>query len=355
MLLLKNPQFHARYYNWLSKLLKVEGRIQFHEIDWNKPWWQVYGLTKLRNVVMTVTIILESGFTTCLPLIVAFLITNPNPIYYFYLIFLIILMLGIFTVGYSLNIFWDCVISRNIIHSANQYFLNVDPIYHTTKNSGQIISKIDRASSKFIELNANLMLDILPNIIAIITGVTALFLVDFRLGVIGAIGMSLILGIGTYLRVFNNIVFRDYIIAAEDSSKSITVESLAQVNYIRSTFSTLDQIKQSSKTNSKAVSIWTEFWSTSMIADMILFFIQVIFALIIAYYLGDLINNNGLNIVTGLAGIATYFTGTSRVIIFGSKIKRLIEAEYNIRDLFNFIQSFGHQSFPVVEPKNITK
>jgi ABC-type bacteriocin/lantibiotic exporter with double-glycine peptidase domain len=199
------------------------------------------------------------------------------------------------------------------------------------------------------------MLDVLPNVIAITTGVVALFFVDIRLGIIGAVGMLLNLGIGTYLRVFNNIVFRDYIIAAEDSSKSITVESLAQVNYIRSTFSTLDQINQSSKTNSKTVSIWTELWSTSMVCDMILFFIQVIFALIIAFYLGDLVNNHGLSIVTGLAGIATYFTGTSRVIIFGSKIKRLIEAEYNIRDLFNFIRSFGNQSFPVVEPKNTSK
>jgi hypothetical protein len=88
---------------------------------------------------------------------------------------------------------------------------------------------------------------------------------------------------------------------------------------------------------------------------MFLFFMQTFFSLLVCYFISNLIRFDNFDLVDGLAALATYLGGTSRVVGFGSKIKRLIEAEYKIRDLFIFIQTFGKQTFPVLKGDHKTK
>jgi hypothetical protein len=292
-------------------------------------------------------VFLENSFLTILPLIIVWLIRSDNILNYLAIGFVGFVIALISTFGYVFNVTRECWISRNITHSANSYFLKVDPIYHSTKNSGQIISKVDRSSFAFIEFDIGLALDILPNLFGVIIGSTTLFLYNFNLGLVGMFGSLLILSLGVYLRVFNNIVFRKKVIEIEDAAKSLTVESLSQMIYIRSTFATLEQLQSSNKVNKTNASVWSTFWITSSVTDMTLYFIQIVFALLVGFYISQLVKYNGFDLINGLAAITTYLGGTSKIVNFGSKIKRLIEAEYKIRDLFLFIRTFGKQTFPV--------
>ncbi len=243
---------------------------------------------------------------------------------------------------------WECIISNNnIVHAANSYFLKVDPIYHTTKNSGQIISKIERATTAYLDFDIGLVFNILPNIIGILVGSLSLFYYNLQLGLLGLFSSLLILSTSIYLRVFNNIVFRDKVIAIEDQSKSLTVENLNQMIFIRSAFATIEQDNLSSELSKKSAAIRGTFWMTSSFTDMSLFFVQIIFALLITYFISYLVKFQNLELIDSIAVLTTYLTGTSRVVGFGSNIKRLIEAEYKIRDLFIFIRTFGKQTFPV--------
>jgi hypothetical protein len=347
MLLLKNQKFQDFYYQKLTNFLDIESKIKFHEIDWTKSWWQVYSWTKLKNIIILITVIGETGFLTALPLILIYLIKNLDIKNYLIVMSIAFVFTILFTFGYFMSTVWECIISNNIGHSANVYFLNVDPIYHTTKNSGQIIAKIERAVAAFLDFDIALVFDILPNIIAITVGSIALFNFNFNLGLVGLAASLVILLSSVYLRVFNNVVFRRKVIETEDSSKSLTVENLSQMIYIRSAFATIDQAKLSEQLSKKSAAIRANFWTTSSFTDMFLFLVQTAFSLLIAYYISHLIRNENFDLVNGLAALATYLGGTSRVVGFGSKIKRLIEAEYKIRDLFLFIRTFGRQSFPV--------
>jgi ABC-type bacteriocin/lantibiotic exporter with double-glycine peptidase domain len=349
MLLLKNREFHTRYYNWLTNLLDVEKKIKFHEIDWNKPWWQVYGWNKLNSIYAFVCIAIESAFLTTLPITLVFLIQNPNPTYYLSMGFTVLIFSSIFAFSYILTLVKQCTIMNNITHSANSYFLTIDPRYHTMKNSGQIISKIERASGSFLDFDIALILEIFPNFVGVLVGVFSLFWYNTMLGMIGSIGCLVIFLVGVYLRIFNNIVFRQKVIDTEDKSKSLTVENLSQIAYIRSTFATTEQNQKSEKYNKDSAAIRLLFWTTSPFTDMSLFFVQIILALGIGYYMSNLIRFEGYNLVTGIAAFTSYLGGTSRIINLGSKIKRIIESEYKIRDLFNFVRDFGQQTYPVLD------
>ena len=347
MLGLQNKQFHQRYFDTITKFLNIESKIKFREIDFDKPWWQVYGWTKFKNVAILLTVIGESGFLTALPLILTYLIKNPEIHNYFIVLAMAFVLTVLFVFGYFMSTIWECVISNNIVHAANSYFLKVDPIYHTTKNSGQIISKIERATTAYLDFDIGLVFNILPNIIGILVGSISLFYYNLQLGLLGLFSSLLILGISVYLRVFNNVVFRDKVIKIEDQSKSLTVENLSQMIFIRAAFATIEQTTFSSQLSKKSAAVRGTFWTTSAFTDMGLFFVQVSFALLITHFISYLVRFQNFDLINGIAALTTYLGGTSRVIGFGSNIKRLIEAEYKIRDLFLFIRTFGKQTFPV--------
>jgi ABC-type multidrug transport system fused ATPase/permease subunit len=347
MLGLQNQQFHQKYYSKITNLMDIESKIQFREIDFDKPWWQVYGWAKFKNIAILLTVIGESGFLTALPLILVQLLKTAEIQNYILILVLALSLAVLFLIGYYLSTVWECIVSNNIVHCANSYFLKVDPIYHTTKNSGQIISKIERATTAYLDFDIGLVFNILPNIIGILVGSIALFYYNWQVGIAGLFSSIVILAISVYLRVFNNIVFRKKVIEVEDKSKSLTVENLSQMIFIRSAFATLEQISLSSKLSKDSAAMRGTFWTTSAFTDMFLFFVQVCFALAITYYISNLIRFQGFDLINGVAALTTYLGGTSRVVGFGSNIKRLIEAEYKIRDLFLFIRTFGKQTFPV--------
>jgi hypothetical protein len=347
MLGLLNKQFHQKYYDKITNLLDIESKIQFREIDFNKPWWQVYGWTKFKNSAILLTVIGESGFLTALPLVLTYLIKNPEINSYLVVLLLAFILTVLFTFGYFMSTIWECVISNNLVHAANSYFLKIDPIYHTTKNSGQIISKIERATTAYLDFDIGLVFNILPNLVGIMVGSLTLFYYNLQLGFLGLFSSLLILGVSIYLRVFNNVVFRDKVINIEDKSKSLTVENLSQIIFIRAAFATIEQAQLSSELSKKSAAVRGTFWTTSSFTDMFLFFVQVSFALLITYFVSQMVRSQKLELIDGVAALSTYLGGTSRVVGFGSNIKRLIEAEYKIRDLFLFIRTFGKQTFPV--------
>jgi hypothetical protein len=84
----------------------------------------------------------------------------------------------------------------------------------------------------------------------------------------------------------------------------------------------------------------------------VLFFISVL--LISAMILNEVQTKN-LSAATGLALITTYYISLSNIRNIGEQIKRLVESHSRITDLFTFMQTFGKQTFPVLERKIINK
>jgi ABC-type multidrug transport system fused ATPase/permease subunit len=256
MLGLQNKEFQEWYFQKFTNMLGIENKIKFHEIDFDKPWWQVYSWTKIKNIAVLLTVIGESSFLTALPLILIHLIKNPDLNNYLIVIIVALVITVFFTIGYFLSTIWECIISNNI---ANSYFLKVDPIYHTTKNSGQIIAKIERATIAYLDFDIGIVFDVLPNLIAITVGSIALFVYDIRIGFVGLLSSLIILFLSVYLRVFNNLVFRSKVIETEDISKSLTVENLSQMIYIRAAFATNEQTEQSGTLSKKSAAIRANF------------------------------------------------------------------------------------------------
>ena len=79
--------------------------------------------------------------------------------------------------------------------SGHSFFLTVDPIYHSKRSSGAILSKIARATRGYEEILDRIVLDILPITITSIVAIINIMNFDFWIGLIILLSLSVIITI----------------------------------------------------------------------------------------------------------------------------------------------------------------
>jgi ABC-type transport system involved in Fe-S cluster assembly fused permease/ATPase subunit len=266
--------------------------------------------------------------------------------------FRIILMVGL---GFALNFnaILQMVCMQSVFYSANKLLLETDPIYHTTKSSGIIISKVNKGSAAYENILDVVTFEIYPLFVGIFGTLFVLFNYNGKIGLVTSGMVIMFATISIFWTSFNNKVFKPVCIEAEDRMSEITVESMQQTSYIRSTFATTEQLNEiDSNINdyaSKEATRW-EAGGFGYIVLRILFFISVLIISIMV--LGE-IQAKSLSTTTGLALVTTYYISLSNIRNIGEQIKRLVESHSRITDLFDFMQNFGEQTFPVLEENTI--
>jgi hypothetical protein len=132
------------YYKQTFKLLGLKNEILIVEVDFHKPWWAVYSNYKSKLLVVFLLRGVYEVTTNLLPLFLAYAITSGS--YNNYLLVLA-LMAGLVIEGILMELNYtklEASIIGSVQNAANKFFLTVDPNYHTTRSSGQIISKVTR-------------------------------------------------------------------------------------------------------------------------------------------------------------------------------------------------------------------
>ena len=335
-----------KVYNFLEKLFGMVGNIRIHPVDFNLPWYSIYKKYWVRLGVSLIVETMVWVFFTTLPLIINYAIKTQNitlviSLGLVFIIFPILVQIHIRSYSLALS-----SLMRSISNSAYKFFVKVDPIHHSTRESGKVISKINRATSAYDTLTLILTYNILPFIVQISVILISFIYYDFTVGILAGGSLILMLIVSTISQIF----IAKSVIPKEndqlDTQSQVEVESLQQVTLIRSSFATPEHIQKLKKTNIRTAevqaTVWMSFVSTTFI-PRILFGISFI---IVSVFIINLINTGSLDIITAIA-LMTMYVSTYEIINSGRYIQWTVSNIEKIKNLYTYIQEYGDSSYPV--------
>jgi ABC-type multidrug transport system fused ATPase/permease subunit len=229
----------------------------------------------------------------------------------------------------------------DIKRSAINCLIKVDPIYHSTKSSGEVISKVSRASESVFGWLDNMMVTPIRFGVSFIFVVGGALQVDMRLGLIFLCVLPITLFLNTFLTLMNNKNLLTRSMKIEDKTTQTMIDILTQFGIIRSTFST-DIIgnKYNSLLN-KATYYNALRWR---VWQLLILTVNVITYLIIGGVIWYLFPSLNLSNPLLIGVIISLFAFLNDIWSLGLSVKDCLEAHQKINNLFIFIRGFGKQS-----------
>lgn len=337
-----------KYYHFWVRLIDLKKRIHILPVDFKNHWFKIIWAQKKSIFYILFAETIDNMFYTLIPLLIGWIVATQNVQYFF---FLIALWLSAITLEFS-ALYYASIVQLQTMHSllyaGHKFFLTVDPIYHTTRASGKIISKIDRAANAYEDFLDVIGFDLLPTIVGIVTIIVAFSSFNFSLALLA---ISMIFFIGLFNVIFQFLGsrgFEPHTISAHDKLNTISIENLAQINFIRSCFASNEIDEQLHKSNRSMMYVGGTSWIAHAGLTFITRLLYVISILILGIYLIKLINTQVISIEIGTALLMTYINGSYEIMRVGKKIRRFTKSITRITDLYTFINNFGVQSFPVL-------
>lgn len=241
------------------------------------------------------------------------------------------------------------VTGGSLLVAANKFLLTVDPISHTFRSSGEIISKIDKSIESLKLFFFTIIDSFIPVITSLVTIIITFLAVDRRLGLICLSFIGFIAALNVFMAFYNSNNLKPITIKAEDAISKTYTEGLMSVQYIRSAFATdifFDKIKRVSLQNS-AVKATSEMGYG--LASSIVRILYGISFLILGLTLLKMINNGELGYSIGLGIFISYVAQLGAIKSIGSLTKTIVVNNIRLTDFFKFITNFGKQTYPVLK------
>jgi len=234
-------------------------------------------------------------------------------------------------------------------YQATKFFLTVDPIWHSTRSSGQVISKVNRGSEATTTISTILIFSVLPVVVSTIVSVAAILSINVTTGLI-ATGLNVLFASVSILSYYyNNKTLNPIVIEQEDEQKSLQVQTLQQIQIIRSSFATIEQknaIFKSAKSVGEAQGVKT--FSVVSIGTIMLLTLSLGVG-IITFLLLFQVKSGNLQPVLAVAIVVTYLDSLNKIMGLSNQAEKILTSISNIKDLFIFIRGFGKQTYAVLE------
>ncbi len=342
-------KFADFYHDLVYTIFNKFNGAKILEVDFQKPWWDILWQQKT-SIAFTVSFFaFQSIIITLNPIIFAYFLTTNHIDFALYFIGFWIFM-SIFQI--SITYLFDLNIIRtmaSVEFAAHKFFLTVDPIFHSTRSSGQILNKITKACAAFDPIFEIFTFSILNAIFNLITVVTAICFVDLRLGVITGICLFVMVSFSSWTELVRNDIFEKRTIPIDDRLKSTLVENLSQNSMIRSSFATSLQLDKTKFDSIQSFKSFIASWNASSLNNILRRVIFWIFTAYLVLELFGLIKIAKIDAVIGAGLLVTYFAAYNSMAHIGAQIKNFLQSKTRIEDLWKFINNFGTQSFPVLE------
>ena len=144
-----NPKNQDQFYNFVDRAEKLESKMQILPVDFQKPWWDIIFRQKNLALFAVFSQFIGSVFDSLFPILLGYAITKLDFNLFVIVMLIRLAIIWIYNIMLRYNAIFQNQTMSSIDFNANQYFLTVDPIFHTMKSSGKIISKISRGSKSF--------------------------------------------------------------------------------------------------------------------------------------------------------------------------------------------------------------
>ncbi len=348
-----DDKFKRKYHATLSKIFAFNKAIRIFSVDFQKPWWVPIWDQKMIICVDLISEIIQSIFNALTPLVLGYAIFNQNYdiILAFGAVYLVIEFFN--RILLRIRAIYTLQTENSINYQAYKFFLTIDPTHHTAKSSGQIVSKIERASRSYGDLVNIFLGDVVYTIISFVTIIVTLTAFNLELGLISAAAFVILAFVNAFLSFINSKALSESAIKAQDKKTAASVETLQQNALIRSSFATYEQNLKIKDLTFKLTIERAITWLGAGLAitlNRVLFLIAI---LILSHTILDLVKQNQMQLATGTALIITFLGASGSVLRIGSMIRNLTERYIDIVDLFAFIRGFGSQTYPVLEENSL--
>ena len=340
--------FIEKYYTFWTQLANTKSKVRILPIDFNAPWTRIIEQQKkyFLGAFFCETVI--QIFYTLVPLLIGAIIEQQRFSLFFYLVIgWLLAILGEFAGIYcSILLQMQCI--NSIQYNAYQFFLSVDPLYHTMRSSGKLFAKIERGARAYEDFLDLFMLDLVPTVISILTVVGSFFWIDAKLGILCFVLLVIIAFANITLSLLTGAAFEKKLIDADDSVKALSVESLTQVQLVRSSFATNEIAHKAYNKNNKLMYTESTAWVASSASTLITRVLYLASIFILGSAIINYILQGTVSTLIGTTILLAYIRGTYEIIKIGRRLRKLLKSVTRISDLFLFIRTFGKQTFPVL-------
>lgn len=341
--------YHDSVYNFFNRF----GGAKILNVNFKKPWWDILWQQKYM-IGFTVTFFtFQSILITLNPLMFSWLLASGR---FDLIIYLIGFWLFVSVFQLLVSYLFDLATIRtmsSVEYSAHKYFLTVDPIFHSTRSSGQILNKISKACSAFDPVFEIFTFSILNAFFGLITVTTTIAFADLRLGIISGICLAIMVIFSSWTEVVRNNIFEKRNIPIDDRLKSTLVENLSQNSMIRSSFATDLQLTKTAFDSLSMIKSTIASWNASSLNNILRRVIFWIFTTYLCFELFNLTKIGKLDSIVGGGILVTFFAAYNSMAHIGGQIKNFLQSTTRITDLWKFINEFGTQTFPVLEDQSV--
>lgn len=342
-------RFAEKYYSWGMQKTGFSKSLKFFIVDFDKPWWKIVTAKWPLWFVILSGRVVSSVFITLVPLFVGIAFKEGlNYNFWLLSIFWFFVETWRFITVYLFNI-EQARITYGLEYSAYRYFLTVDPIYHAMRTSGRLFAKIRRGSHAYEDLLMVFVYELLTIFTGTITVIGSLFVLDRTVGFISLIFLFFLSTFNIATILFNALSFEKNLIKADDDMKTVGMESLVQIELVRSSFAADQQNKEIRQKSRLAASILATHWVSFASAMFVLRIAYGLSVSVLGIYILSLIKNDAISVTLGTSFLATYIHGSYRIMRIGEKAQKVLRCIIRIQDLFDFVRTFGLQTFPVLE------
>ncbi|MBY0353903.1 ABC transporter ATP-binding protein/permease [Candidatus Babeliales bacterium] len=324
-------------------------KLSLLKVRFESPWWQVIIDQKVYLGLALFGEIIAAIFRPMAILMIGWIFSIQR---YDYFAYLFLVWVGVYLIQLVSRLF-NSVLQLRCIHSvhyrAHQFFLQVDPIYHTRRSSGTILGKIDRASKGYEDLLDAVITEILQIAVGVVTVVISLSCYLWLLGLCAGLLLGIIMIVGAVTAKLMIIPYEKKLIRASDKSKSVGVENLAQNNLIRTCFASNevdDRLRDKDKRlMHKEGKLW--FMYNCIYAFIKILYVSSIF--VIGTWLLWVAKSGQLEISMAISLLLMYLRGTHEIVKIEKPIRKILTYTTRINDLFVYIREFGKQTYPVLQ------
>lgn len=320
--------------------------IRLVNVDFQKHWARVFLSYRYPLIFKFVIQGIQNLSWTLLPIAISYSFVSQD----IYLIGGIVLSkIFIETLSYIITFKSEAPallgITESVSMSATKYFLTVDPVFHSLRESGKIHSKVLNGSKAYGNLIDIIVFNFLENFIGIFVVAFTLNQVSTTLALIATITILITMAINIIGSLVVEKGLRPLIISNTDQEQQVAYENLQQTLYIRANFATENQLNHHYNQNSVKRHLVGSLWDAhgSVFQLSIIPFYATLAA--ISMYLVHLSSQGQIEAVVAAGYISTYFLATGNIFNIGHSVRQLTQAYTEINDLFKFVRNYGSATY----------
>lgn len=334
-------------------LIKIKN-FNLLNINFKKPWWNLAFQQKSLFYVVVITVAINQILLTMIPFGAAKLFESKS--YFFCIVvfiswFILDLLFNFFRAKFNAQFQLQCI--HSIYQNAYSYLLTIDPKFHVYRSSGAVIAKIDRAARGYEDFLDYITFELTPLIIGLITVISILAYYSITLALIMTCFILIIIYIGYYFATKTIKKWEKESIEKDDIFKSSALENLTQIQLIRSTYASNFRNNLLNKNIMNNMITDSYRWLSYSQLFLLLSLLYILSLFVLSMILLWQINTNIMASSMAVGLFLSYIQSSKEIVRFSMLLKRIIRSKTAIEDLFNFINNFGQQSFPVLGDSSI--